>query len=189
MKEIDYIFKNIDVEKFLKLIKKRGKGYLTNEIYKCVKEPNKKIHDLLDHSVFSGIFFNKAKNLSLIYYGWIDSDNDRLDPNFKIICFHSKIDKKYRLITFEIGYGTGLQEYKLMKIFAKKPTKDQIKVELKNRINQLRKFSGHGTVVDGHVVDCQPYLWIFKGNDNHYKYFEEDDEDLYDVELALDRKK
>ena len=28
MKEIDYIFKNIHVEKFLKLIKKRGKDYV-----------------------------------------------------------------------------------------------------------------------------------------------------------------
>jgi len=177
MKEIDYIFKNIDVEKFLKLIKKRGKGYLTNEIYKCVKEPNKKIHDLLDRSVISGIFFNKVKNLSLIYHGWIDSDNDRLDPNFKIICFHSKIDKKYRLITFEIGYGTGLQEYKLMKIFAKKPTQDQIEVELKNRINELS-------------VDCEPYLML-SDNCKHdiYKDFWEEDDDLYDVELALERKK
>ena len=59
MKEIDYITKNIDVKKFLGLIKKEGDTFLIDEIFASVKNPNNKIKDLLGQYVFYGLFFSK----------------------------------------------------------------------------------------------------------------------------------
>ncbi len=61
MKEIDYITKNIDVKKFLGLIKKEGDTLLIEEIFDSVKNPNNKIRGLLKEYVFYGLFFNRVK--------------------------------------------------------------------------------------------------------------------------------
>ena len=81
MKEIDYIYKNLDVKKFLKLIKKVGEGFLATETFKCVKNPNKKVHDGLEALVWNGVFFNKIKDLSLTYFARIESGDEDVDAN------------------------------------------------------------------------------------------------------------
>ena len=189
MKEIDYIFKNIDVKKFLKLIKKKGEKNLTNEIYKSVKDPNKEIEDVLDVFVFGGVFFNKVKELSLTYYAWIESNNDRIDPNFKIICFYSNTDKKYRLISLDAGFGTGFGHYELVKTFYKKPTKQQIEAQYEDRMNELRKDNAEGLGVDIEDEDCKPVFFIMDGDSDNFNSLIDDDYDVYSKQLELERKK
>ena len=100
MKEIDYILKNIDVQNFLKLIRKvdgtdireekqlskvnikikcigSSDDFLIHEITESVKNPSDDLGYLLEMLVSSGIFFQKVKGLSLIYKGEIYSPPDK----------------------------------------------------------------------------------------------------------------
>ena len=152
MKEIDYIFKNLDVKKFLKLIKKVGDGFLATETFKCVKNPNKKVHDGLEALVWNGIFFNKIKDLSLTYFARIESGDEEVDANFNIICFYSKTDKKYRLMTFDMSKGSF--KYTLEEIFNNMPTK----LEIENKFYDTN-------LEDGFIND---YIFLcFRNQDLH----------------------
>ncbi len=140
MKEIDYITKNIDVKKFLGLIKKEGDTLLIEEIFDSVKNPNNKIRGLLKEYVFYGLFFNRVKKLSLTYDVCIAIGGE-VYPELRIICFYSDTDKKYRLLSFENTGGNFLeQEYRLVKIFNKKPTEQQIEVEFEDRMKEFSQF-------------------------------------------------
>ena len=153
MKEIDYITKNIDVKKFLKLIKKKGDTFLIEEIFDSVKNPNNKIRELLQQYVFSGLFFNRVKKLSLTYDVYL-SIGGEMYPELRIICFYSNIDKKYRLLSFENTGGNFLeQEYRLVKIFNKKPTEQQIEVEFEDRKKEFGPFqAGQFLFNDGIMI-------------------------------------
>ena len=188
MKEIDYITKNIDVKKFLKLIKKKGDTFLIEEIFDSVKNPNNKIRELLQQYVFSGLFFNRVKKLSLTYYAWIDSGNERVDPEFSIICFYSDTDKKYRLLSFENTGGNFLeQEYRLVKIFNKKPTEQQIEIEFEERMKKFNQLKAKALGVDflEDYLKCQ-----FLIEDGKFLVaLHTDTEEVYLDELMLERGK
>ena len=111
MKEINFISKNIDVQNFLKLIKKNvngtdireekylnkidikikcigsSDGFLTYEILESVKNSSDDLINHLDDLVSSGIFFQKVEELSLIYKGEIscteelDVGDVKVEPN------------------------------------------------------------------------------------------------------------
>ena len=176
MKEIDYITKNIDVKKFLGLIKKEGDTFLIDEIFASVKNPNNKIKDLLGQYVFYGLFFNRVNKLSLTYDVCITIDGE-VYPELRIICFYSDTDKKYRLLSFENTGGNFLeQEYKLVKIFNKKPTQQEIEDEFEDRKKKFGPFqtqTGQFLFTDG--------IWIIS--------LDTDTEEMYLDELMLERDK
>ena len=174
MKEIDYVTKNIDVKKFLKLIKKEGDTFLIEEIFDSVKNPNNKIRGLLKEYVFYGLFFNRVKKLSLTYDVCIAIGGE-VYPELRIICFYSDTDKKYRLLSFENTGGNFLeQEYRLVKIFNKKPTKQQIEVEFEDRKKEFGPFqTGRFLFNDGiEIISLHP-----------------DTEEMYLDQLMLERGK
>ena len=187
MKEIDYIYKNLDVKKFLKLIKKVGEGFLATETFKCVKNPNKKVNDGLEALVWNGVFFNKIKDLSLTYFARIESGDEEVDANFNIICFYSKTDKKYRLMTFDMSKGSF--KYTLEEIFNNMPTKLEIENKFYDRMVQLNK--ANKLLFKKNIIDeeFEPRFIIMEGNQDFFKSLSEDDEKRYHTELSLERAK
>ena len=166
MKEIDYIFENIDVKKFLRLIDKTtninefgkpsqfGKGIdITFEIFESVEKPNEEVTWLLKRLVDDGIFFNRVKDFLLIYKGSIafvhknnpykllaHSDDNYLEEHedmWLIICFYSNLDKKYRLLSFYMEGKDHNDTYEVVKIYDEKPTLEVIKKEFQNFIDEL----------------------------------------------------
>ena len=111
MKEIDYIFQNLNTKGFLDKLKEWSgeqahPGYLVLE---NVKNSNDEISYLLDHLIYKGIFFQKVKDLSLIYHGysWFKDGGPTTayDNNdyASISCFFSKTDNKYWLLFYSYG--------------------------------------------------------------------------------------
>ena len=175
MKEIDYIFDKINTKKFLKLIKNEGEDFLREEIFECVKNPNKKIKGLLKQFVFTGTFFNRVKGFSVLFRVVVESGNDRIDPNLSIICFYSETDKKYRLLLFQTIMGTGMDNYQLIKVFDKKPSKKQIQTSVKGVLHM--------------VTDRDPEKCVYFFEPGPFCILTADLKKLYNRELSLERKK
>ena len=91
--------------------------------------------NLLEIHVNTGEFFRKfRKHFKIIYYGHLSymSENRHLDSPYEdIICLHVPQNKKFYL--FFYGYEEdGNDSSGILKIFNKKPTKDQIESEIKS---------------------------------------------------------
>mgnify|MGYP001362603005 CR=1 FL=1 len=114
MKEIDYIFQNLDTEGFLRTLDENSgeqvdPGDLVSE---NVKDCNEKILRYVNYLIIKGIFFQKIKNFSLIYHGYINFKNE--DYAVSISCFYSETDNKYRLFFMHMKKSIFLK-LKLMK--------------------------------------------------------------------------
>ena len=137
MKEVDYIFQNLDTEGFLNTLNKysgdqMGPGFLVS---RHVKDCNEKVLDFINHLVIKGIFFQKAKDLSLIYHGYLDFiDNEDLCAS--ISCFFSKTDNKYRLLIYSF---LDKDFYQIVKIYKDKPSIQEIEDDLKEFDNKEYK--------------------------------------------------
>ena len=132
MKEIDYIFQNLNTKGFLDKLKEWSgeqahPGYLVLE---NVKNSNDEISYLLDHLIYKGIFFQKVKDLSLIYHGysWFKDDEDAYAS---ISCFFSKTDNKYWLLFYSYGEKYFFYVY----VYENKPSIQKIKDLLEKDFN------------------------------------------------------
>ena len=137
MKEIDYIFQNLDTTGFLEQIEKES-GEQTNlgpQVLNNVKNPNEDIVSLVEEYIIRGVFFQKVSDFILIYHGYIIWENTD-DYKCSIICFYSKTDQKYRLllISFEEKY-----HFEFIKVYKEKPSIQKIADEFSDRINNINK--------------------------------------------------
>ena len=89
MKEIDYIFQNLDIKGFLDQIKKDSgaQSNLGSQVLDNVKNSNEEVFYLIELYVSSGFFFKMVNDFSLIYKGEINFET-RDDGGYSIICFY-----------------------------------------------------------------------------------------------------
>ena len=88
-----------------------------------------KFNELIKTYVFQGILFQKVKEFSLIYNGFISfKSSEALIENdqYSIICFYSKTDKKYHLLVLFLE-SDGNDSYQYLKSFKKKPSINEVK--------------------------------------------------------------
>ena len=148
MKEIDYIFQNLDTEGFLRTLDENSgeqvdPGYLVSE---NVKDCNEKILRYVNYLIIKGIFFQKIKNFSLIYHGYINFKNE--DYGVSISCFYSETDNKYRLLF----YSYEEKHFFEIKTYEKKPSIQKIEDDLsrftdKNNDSNLEIYNYEGSLL------------------------------------------
>ena len=135
MKEIDYIFKNLDTRGFLDQLKEWSgeQAHPGHLVLENVKNSNDEISHLLDRLIYRGIFFQKVKDFSLIYHGYSGVEDDE-DDYASISCFFSKTDNKYWLLF----YSYGEVNYFYVDAYENKPSIQKIKDVLKKNFNLAR---------------------------------------------------
>ena len=148
MKEIAYIFQNLDTEGFLRTLDENSgeqvdPGDLVSE---NVKDCNEKILRYVNYLIIKGIFFQKIKNFSLIYHGYINFKNE--DYAVSISCFYSETDNKYRLLF----YAYEEKHFFEIKTYEKKPSIQKIEDDLlrftdKNNDKNLEIYNYEGSLL------------------------------------------
>ena len=83
------------------------------------------LKEVLNEYMFCGIFFQKIKEFKLIYDGVI-SFVDNSEYLYSIMCFYSKIDKKYHLLTFFLE-ADGNDQFDYVRKFNSKPAIKDLK--------------------------------------------------------------
>lgn len=95
-----------------------------------------KLNELIKHYIYEGIFFQKIKEFSLIYKGYIFRKNE----TDSVICFYSKTDKKYHLLLL-LFEEDGNDSFDYVRSFKSKPSINKIKTTLKDPSINLHEVS------------------------------------------------
>ena len=94
-----------------------------------------KLNELIKHYIYEGIFFQKIKEFSLIYRGYISYKSDSAaieNDQHSVICFYSKTDKKYHLLLLFLE-SDGNDSYDYIRSFNSKPSINDIKISIKKK--------------------------------------------------------
>ena len=174
MKEIDYIFQNLDIKGFLDQIKKDSgeQSNLGSQVLDNVKNSNEEVFYLIELYVSSGFFFKMVNDFSLIYKGEINFET-RDDGGYSIICFYSKMDKNYRLLLISFGEK---DFYELIKIYEQKPSIQIIKDEFNEFLENLNKDP-----------EYKCYLEVYNYKDSDFD-LEDETKEAFKEQINLERE-
>ena len=150
MKKINYIFKNIDIKKFMKKLDKPKGDLLINlvdNIYRCTPKLKLKddfdrtdddvdFDDMLMELIKDSLFFSKFKEFDVFFYALsneiektyeFEGEKIKAPTGFyECYCFYSKLDKKYRFIDIYTDRNTFSNDNYRISFFNKKPTNEKL---------------------------------------------------------------